>query len=255
MIPSLGPRLGAVAGLVLPGKPLVDVGTDHAYLPSHLVARGVCPRAIAGDRLPGPLKAARRTVSAAGVGDRVDVRHGDGLTVADPGGAANVVIAGMGGSTICGILERARALLPEVERLVVQPNTEWEQVRLALHGLGRTLVDEVLTEEAGKFYLVMASAPMPDPRPPPRGSDLAFGPLIRARGGDTFRRMLEQRRDRLRAAVSGARRGREPGRADTLAAALERVQNELIRLAGPCRESSHRSIDRSLDPDPRKLPT
>lgn len=46
---KLTPRLEAAARTVRKGAKLVDVGTDHAYLPVYLVQTGVCPTAVAAD--------------------------------------------------------------------------------------------------------------------------------------------------------------------------------------------------------------
>lgn len=230
MTHGLGPRLHAVASAVKPGRPVVDVGTDHARVPVHLVASGTCPRAVAGDRLEGPLRAAHRTVAEAGLEDRIALRRGDGLSVARPEDAGTVVIAGMGGATICAILDRAGPRRLAIERLVVQPNTEWTTVRLHLHELGFGLVDETLVEQDGKFYPVLGGAPDVPVGPAPTGADLAFGPLIRRRGGPTYARFLAHRRARLRAALRGARRGRDPTAARTLAADLAMVLAELDRF-------------------------
>ena len=59
---ELSPRLAAVGRLVPPGLPLVDVGTDHAYLPAALVQMGRIPSAVA----PGPTEP--------GAGDRAGAR-------------------------------------------------------------------------------------------------------------------------------------------------------------------------------------
>ena len=57
---TLGPRLALCASLVRPGAALIDVGTDHAYLPIWLLLGGKVPRALGLDVNPGPLAAARR---------------------------------------------------------------------------------------------------------------------------------------------------------------------------------------------------
>lgn len=41
-------------------KLLVDVGTDHAYLPIYLVEKGIVNFSIAVDRLEGPLLNAKK---------------------------------------------------------------------------------------------------------------------------------------------------------------------------------------------------
>lgn len=114
-------RLQKVAALVRPGSRLADIGTDHAYLPTALVQRGVCPTAIASDVRPGPVQAARRTVEAAGLNDKIDVRLGDGLEPIRPDEAEDIVIAGMGGETIAAILAAAPWVKDGRYRLICSP--------------------------------------------------------------------------------------------------------------------------------------
>ena len=92
---TLDKRLSAVAALVRQGSRLADIGTDHAYLPVHLVQSGVCPSAIASDIGAGPLDAARRTVTENGLTSEIALRLGDGLATVLAGEVEDIAIAGM----------------------------------------------------------------------------------------------------------------------------------------------------------------
>ncbi|HWI63012.1 MAG TPA: class I SAM-dependent methyltransferase, partial [Symbiobacteriaceae bacterium] len=153
----LSPRLAAAAAYVVGGQPLADIGTDHAYLPAHLVEAGAVPRAIAADVLPGPLEAARTTVLEAGLSDRIELRLGNGLRVLKPGEVATATICGMGGPLIAEIL--AAGPLEGLRRLVLQPMGGEESLRRWLMENGWFLVDETLVEDAGRIYVVMAAEP------------------------------------------------------------------------------------------------
>lgn len=153
----LSPRLAAAAAYVRPGQPLADIGTDHAYLPAHLVEAGAVPRAIAADVLPGPLEAARTTVQEAGLTQNIELRLGNGLKVLRPGEVATVTICGMGGPLIADILEAGP--LAGVERLVLQPMGGEETLRRWLMEHGWYIIDETLVEDGGRIYVVMAAEP------------------------------------------------------------------------------------------------
>ena len=61
---QVGIRLGAVASMVQEGSRVLDVGTDHGYLPIALVRSGRAERVIAGDVNHEPIRNARWSVGA-----------------------------------------------------------------------------------------------------------------------------------------------------------------------------------------------
>ena len=76
---QLTPRLRMVADLLPRDVVLVDVGTDHAYLPAVLLLEGKIRGAIAADLRPGPLNRARATVEEFGLEGKVKFCLCDGL--------------------------------------------------------------------------------------------------------------------------------------------------------------------------------
>lgn len=153
--PKLSKRLAGLAGLVKPGARFADIGTDHALLPVHLALAGTISYAVAGDVNAGPAEAARRQVRAAGVGDVVNVRHGDGLTVLSPNEVDTVCIAGMGGSLMVRLLEEAGEALSGVTTLILSPHVAEDQVRRWLENNRYVLGLERLVEEDGEIYTLL----------------------------------------------------------------------------------------------------
>ena len=94
---QLGGRLAACARLVRSGRPMADIGTDHAYLPIWLIKNSIVPRAVAADIRSGPLAAARKNAEKYGVTEQLALVLSDGLEALSPQDADDVVIAGMGG--------------------------------------------------------------------------------------------------------------------------------------------------------------
>lgn len=225
---QLSPRLAAVARHVPAGRPFADIGTDHAYLPVHLVQSGRVPRAVAGDVLPGPLQAARATVAAAGLADRIDVRLGSGLTVLAPGEAPCVAVCGMGGPLIARIL--AEGPLAGVERLVLQPMGGEAQLRRWLADNGWRLVAEEVVEDGGRLYPVLVAEPG---RMGLTRMEEEVGPLLLRQGGPLVVRYVDEKLELARRALAGASRSDQPA-AQERAAQLSELVELLARALRIC---------------------
>ncbi|MCL2212847.1 MAG: class I SAM-dependent methyltransferase [Oscillospiraceae bacterium] len=106
---SLPPRLLAMAQHIRPTATVIDVGTDHGYLPVFLAQQGHSGRLIACDIAEKPLAKARDNLCRRGLDQRVALVLCDGIPTICGGfvGAVDIVIAGMGGETIVGILQGA----------------------------------------------------------------------------------------------------------------------------------------------------
>lgn len=138
---------------------MVDVGTDHALLPIYAVQRRGSPFVIASDINPGPLAAAKRAVSEAGLTSVIDTRLGPGLETVRPGEVDVVVIAGMGGHVMTEILQEASEVLTQVKRLILQPMGAARTVRLYLLGHGWSVVHEEIFLQVGKYYEFIVAEP------------------------------------------------------------------------------------------------
>lgn len=149
---ELSPRLSMIAELVPDGAKLVDVGTDHAYLPSALILSGRISGAIAADLREGPLSRARKTAELYGLTERVQFRLCDGLQGISPEEINTAVIAGMGGETIASILAAAPWTLDQGTRLILQPMSSMNDLRRWLWEHGYKIVQEELAREGDTIY-------------------------------------------------------------------------------------------------------
>ena len=169
-------RLELVASFVPQGAVLLDVGSDHAYLPIDLVERGRIKSAIAGEVVEGPYQSAVKNVEAHGLKEKIQVRLANGLAAFEEADQVSVItIAGMGGRLIARILEEGLDKLANVERLILQPNNREDDLRIWLQENGFQIVAESILEEAGKFYeiLVVEVGQMKL-----SASDVRFGPFL-----------------------------------------------------------------------------
>jgi tRNA (adenine22-N1)-methyltransferase len=150
-------RLETIAKHVIPGLPMADIGTDHAYVPCALLRARIVPHAIASDVRAGPLAHARTHIERAGMQQSIAVRLGDGLSVLSPGEVGTVTICGMGGQTIASML--SPHTLRGVSRLIVQPQGAAHRVRAAIYESGWMLRSEQVVRDAGCDYVVLTADP------------------------------------------------------------------------------------------------
>lgn len=156
---TLSARLRAITDLVIPGQVVADVGTDHAYLPIYLIVNDISPRAIGIEINPGPLKSAAEQVAAANLNHRITIRKENGLHGIQPGEAQAAVVAGMGGKTICDILEDSPEVLASLNRLILQPMGAVRQLREWLLRHFWQIQREDLVLEDGIFYNILMAEP------------------------------------------------------------------------------------------------
>jgi tRNA (adenine22-N1)-methyltransferase len=154
---KLSERLATVANYIPKGSRIADIGSDHAYLPSHMVKKGVVRYAIAGEVAEGPYQSALKQVQLEGLTESIVVRKGDGLEVIQPGEVDCITIAGMGGTLITSILEAGKEKLVNVERLILQPNVGAHAIRRWLNDHQWKLVSESILKEDGKIYEVLVA--------------------------------------------------------------------------------------------------
>lgn len=154
---ALDDRLLSVASFVRPGDAVIDVGTDHAYLPVYLLEAGIATRALATDINQGPLNNARETVAAYGLENAISTALANGLDGAEDFGADTVMICGMGGELIADIIDRAPFVKDSHIRLILQPMTFGDHLRSYLLSHGFNILDEALSTDNGKLYFCICA--------------------------------------------------------------------------------------------------
>ena len=140
---KLSPRLSAVADFVRVGAVLSDVGTDHAYLPIHLLEIGKIKEAVASDVVDGPLeKAAEHVRENPHIADRIKLVKADGLAGIQEYSPTDISVCGMGGELIASIIFHAPFTKDPAVNLILQPMTHAEDLRFFLSKEGYAVLDE-----------------------------------------------------------------------------------------------------------------
>lgn len=152
---KLSKRLNAIASFIPEGARVIDVGTDHGYIPVWLAQKGTAVNIFASDLRPGPLDSARRTASEYGVTDKVEFILTDGLNGMADRNIDTVVIAGMGGETIMTILSAAPWVIEGEMHLVVQPQSKIPELLRWFDNNGIYVHDSILVEDECHIYMVL----------------------------------------------------------------------------------------------------
>lgn len=151
---KISERLQQVAALVTKGNVVADIGTDHAYLPIHIVKSGISNKVIAMDVRKGPLEKAQQNVRNYGVSDNISIRLSDGLAGLFPMEAETIIICGMGGRLIQSILENGRDKYDSHTQLILSPQSELREFRQYLYSFGYSVKKEAMLKEEGQFYFI-----------------------------------------------------------------------------------------------------
>ena len=154
---TLDPRLSALARMAGECACLADIGSDHGRLGAYMLQKGLCQRVQFTDISDESLKKARRLIDHLQLTDRAVFSVGDGAdALLEPVEA--VVIAGMGGTTIAGIVERGRERFGDA-RLILQPNVDAPELRASIVQAGYAIIDEAVVQDGRRNYIIIAAVP------------------------------------------------------------------------------------------------
>ena len=169
----LDERLALAASLYEPCEWGADIGTDHAYLPCHLLLSGICRHMIAADVSPGALRHARENLTHSALLGRTDIVLADGLdAITRPCGCISIM--GMGGELMGRILRKGQDRLMGAV-LVLGAHTELHLVREAIRDIGYHIVQEKLCKAAGRFYVFWRAEEGPADM---SAEDIRYGKLL-----------------------------------------------------------------------------
>ena len=213
----LDERLTLAAALYPACELGADIGTDHGYLPCHLLETGVCRRMILADVSPKALRRAEAEVVRRGLRERARLVCADGLDALTER-CDCVSIMGMGGETLAGILLRGRDRL-QGAALVLSAHTELPLVRRAVLELNYHLTRETLCRAGGRFYVFWRAEPGPAPM---TEEEIRHGSLLYQNNTPLLREYLAWRRDVAQAKLAGLQIAAVPN-AEALAQAEQDV--------------------------------
>lgn len=152
---KLTKRLQAIADMVEDGSVIVDVGTDHGYIPVYLVENGICDKAIACDINEGPLNSCIFLVRQLGLSEKITCVLSNGLDSINDS-YDTIIIAGMGGELIADILSRARDI--NSKKLIINPMTHPELVRKWMYDNGFEIDKDIIVPDGKHHYNIISAS-------------------------------------------------------------------------------------------------
>lgn len=187
----LSKRLQTVASLVEPGSILLDIGTDHAYLPINLYHQKKIDHAYAGEVVKGPYENALENIKKYQAENTIELFLGTGFSVVEqidnPEQIDVITICGMGGQLITDIIQEGmnKNQIPADAELILQPNNQESVLREKLIQLGYDIVAEEIIKEQAFYYEIIKAAPVSSAINYSE-EELFFGPILLEEKSDTF---------------------------------------------------------------------
>lgn len=194
-------RLKKVSGYVT-GDTLVDIGSDHAYLPIYAYKNNMIKNAICGEVVEGPFKSTLKNIQQHGLSSIIEARLGDGLTILNGETVQTITICGMGGPLIAKILEDGFENVGNKPRLVLQANTYTYPVRKTVSKLGYAITHEEVLKDGRHFYEIIV-CDYSGTHQNYNEFELQFGPINLAKKTETFISKLNWELEHQKRILSG----------------------------------------------------
>ncbi len=143
-------RIKTIASLLDKNSEVLDVGTDHAYLPIYLMQNKLVTVADGSDISEKVLKNAKKNVEKHSLSKEINLYLSDGLKNIE-NNYDTLVITGMGYYTIKNILDTTN--IPD--KIIIQSNSEHENLRKYMQKLGYKIDQEITMIDKNKYYVII----------------------------------------------------------------------------------------------------
>ncbi len=213
-----------------------DVGCDHGYLTLAVLENDIAKKAIAMDVNKGPLAKARENIQKAGFSDRADLRLSDGLKELTVGEADVICICGMGGVLIGRIIMAGLEVAKSAKVIVIEPQSEYYELRSLLMDEGFIILEEDLTTEENKIYPIIKISYEPDAsrRIDYSKAQLEYGPKVIERAPELLYKLLDKNEKEYSSILSNLEKNPNPS--DAIVKRCEEL-NEKLDLIQEVRNS------------------
>lgn len=149
---KLSNRLKKIAELVDFGATVIDVGTDHGYVPNFLCEKKISRDIIATDISKNSLEKSIELTKK--MGNEKFIRNilANGIVKKN---RDNIIIAGLGGIQIAEIILNSIEISKSAKKLILQPMQKTNILRRELNNMGFEIIDEEIIFEDERYFEII----------------------------------------------------------------------------------------------------
>ena len=149
---KLSNRLKKIAELVDFGASIIDVGTDHGYVPNFLCENKISRDIIATDISKNSLEKSIELTRELGNEKYIRNILANGIINEN---RDNIIIAGLGGIQIAEIILNSIEISKVSKKLILQPMQKTNILRRELNNMGFAIIDEEIIFEDDRYFEII----------------------------------------------------------------------------------------------------
>lgn len=191
---SSTPRLDGILSLLDSNDALCEIGADRAPIAVAFALKFNMP-CFASEYGEGPFSALKDSIASKGLENLITTYQAEGLNYL-PDAVNTICVCGMGGVTIGDILKENPHALKKLKKLILEPQSEAEEARKTVLGLGFKIIKDFYVVERHRLYPVILAVPGNDK--PYERFELEYGRLTFENHDPNLYKLLEKQLQSLK---------------------------------------------------------
>ncbi len=144
-------KLKTIANLINQNDYVLDIGTDHAYLPIYLVKNNICENVICSDISENVINVAKNNIKENDLD--IPVYLSNGLKSITDKNINTLIVSGMGTFTIIDILQNINNF--KIDKMILSSNNNLSILREYIYKINYYIDEEITVFENNKWYVIM----------------------------------------------------------------------------------------------------
>lgn len=191
---KLSKRLNKIAELVDFGASVIDVGTDHGYVPNFLCENKISSDIIATDISNNSLEKSIELTRELGNENEIRNILANGIVNED---RDNIIIAGLGGIQIAEIIANSIDIAKSSRKLILQPMQKTNILRRELNNMGFEIFDEEIIYEDDRYFEIILAKFSNYKNEILKEEDFYFSKKLIEKKDETYLAYLKEKKDYL----------------------------------------------------------